>query len=139
MKNNCVFCAIAAGEIPAHKIYEDESLVAILDAGPLNAGHALIIPREHAADLRGLPDETAAKILPLAKKLTQKMYDELNPDGLNVIQNNGEAAGQSVMHFHLHLIPRYAGDKAVMWGKVLDPKPSGDEYAALSDKLRLAP
>lgn len=107
---NCIFCKIAAGEIPSKTIYEDEEFKVILDLGPATKGHALIIPKSHAANLFELPEDTASKVMVLAKKLGKQMKENLKADGLNLLQNNGEAAGQTVMHFHLHLIPRYEND-----------------------------
>jgi histidine triad (HIT) family protein len=113
---NCIFCKIANGEIPSKAIYEDEDFKVILDLGPATKGHALILPKEHAADLFELPEETAAKAMLLAKKLGKQMKDQLHADGLNLVQNNGEAAGQTVHHFHLHLIPRYENDgQHILW------------------------
>ena len=122
-KDDCIFCKLANGDIPTNKIYEDDNFTVILDLGPATKGHALILPKDHADCLFDLPDETAAKILPLAKKLGKKMVDSLNADGMNVIQNNGEVAGQSVLHYHLHLIPRYKNDgQHLLWkpGKMSD-------------------
>lgn len=107
---NCVFCKIVAGEIPSKTIYEDEEFKVILDLGPATKGHALILPKSHAANLFELPEETASKVMVLAKKLGAQMKENLKADGLNLLQNNGEAAGQTVGHFHLHLIPRYKND-----------------------------
>lgn len=117
MKNeNCIFCKIANGEIPSKTIYEDDDFKVILDMGPATKGHALIIPKDHAADLFELPEETAAKAMVLAKKLGKQMKENLKADGLNLVQNNGEAAGQTVHHFHLHLIPRYENDgQHILW------------------------
>lgn len=113
---NCIFCKIANGEIPSKAIYEDEDFKVILDLGPATKGHALILPKEHAANLYELPDETASKVMVLAKKLGKQMVDNLKADGLNLVQNNGEAAGQTVTHFHLHLIPRYRDDgQHILW------------------------
>lgn len=109
-KENCIFCRIANGEIPAGTLYEDEAFRVILDLGPATRGHALILPKDHAADLYELPEETAAAAMKLAKKMALIMREKLHCDGLNLVQNNGEAAGQTVTHFHLHLIPRYQGD-----------------------------
>lgn len=108
--SNCIFCKIANGEIPAATIYEDTDFRVILDVSPASKGHALILPKEHYANLFELDDEVAAKILPVAKRVVTKMKDVLKCDGYNLVQNNGEAAGQTVNHFHLHLIPRYDGD-----------------------------
>lgn len=110
MKQDCIFCKIANGEIPAKTLYEDERFRVILDLGPATRGHALILPKNHAANLYELPDEDAMAVLPLAKKMGLLMKDKLQCDGLNLVQNNGETAGQTVLHFHLHLIPRYEGD-----------------------------
>ena len=107
---NCIFCKIANGEIPAATLYEDDDFRVILDLGPASKGHALILPKEHAANLFELPDEIGAKALNVAKKVGGKLYRSLGAAGLNVVQNNGEAAGQTVFHFHIHLIPRYADD-----------------------------
>ncbi len=109
-EKDCIFCKIANGEIPSKTLYEDEMFRVILDLNPATRGHALILPKAHAADLYGLPEETASKILVLAKELAVSMRDRLHCDGLNLVQNNGEAAGQTVPHFHLHMIPRYVGD-----------------------------
>lgn len=108
--NNCIFCKIANGEIPSATIYEDEDFRVILDLSPASKGHALILPKEHYANLFELDDEKAGKVLVAAKKVITKMKEILNCDGYNLVQNNGEAAGQTVNHFHLHLIPRYEGD-----------------------------
>lgn len=116
LASDCIFCKIANGEIPSATIYEDEEFRAILDLGPASKGHALILPKKHAANLFELPDETAGKAMILAKKLAARLKEGLNADGINVVQNNGEAAGQTVFHFHVHLIPRYAEDTVnVTW------------------------
>jgi histidine triad (HIT) family protein len=108
---NCIFCKIANGEIPSATLYEDEDFRVILDLGPASKGHALILPKEHAANIYEIPDELASKAIILAKKMAGKMTEALACDGFNILQNNGEAAGQTVFHFHMHLIPRYQGDK----------------------------
>lgn len=112
----CIFCKIAAGEIPSATLYEDSDFRVILDLGPAAKGHALILPKEHYANLYELPDELAKKAILLAKKMAKVLTEALDCDGLNVVQNNGEAAGQTVFHFHMHLIPRYKEDHAgVTW------------------------
>lgn len=116
MKDNCIFCKIANGEIPSATLYEDEDFRVILDLGPASRGHSLILPKKHAANLFELPDETAAKVLTIAKKVGNVLKEGLHADGLNLVQNNGEAAGQTVFHFHMHIIPRYAEDTVnVKW------------------------
>lgn len=107
---DCIFCKIAAGEIPSKTIYEDEQFRVILDISPAAKGHALILPKEHYANLYEIPEEVAADAMKLAKRLVKKMTDVLQCDGFNLVQNNGEIAGQTVFHFHMHLIPRYKND-----------------------------
>ena len=115
-KEDCIFCKIANGEIPSKTLYEDGDFRVILDLGPATRGHALILPREHADNLYELPEDTAAKVFVLAKKMATKMTEKLHCDGLNIVQNNGEAAGQTVRHFHMHLIPRYENDgQHILW------------------------
>lgn len=109
-QDNCIFCKIAVGEIPSATIYEDEDFRVILDIEPASKGHALILPKEHYANLYELSDELAAKALIVAKKVITKMTDIVGCEGYNLVQNNGAAAGQTVFHFHMHLIPRYAED-----------------------------
>lgn len=109
-RDDCIFCKIANGEIPSKTLYLDENFRVILDLAPATRGHALILPREHAADLFELPEETAAGALAVAKKVAVIMLEKLQCDGLNLVQNNGEAAGQTVPHFHIHMIPRYRDD-----------------------------
>lgn len=108
--DNCIFCKLANGDIPTNMIYEDDMFAVILDASPATRGHALILPKEHAANIYELSDETASRIFVLAKKMAVKMTELLKCDGFNIVQNNGEVAGQTVFHFHMHLIPRYKGD-----------------------------
>ena len=117
---NCIFCKIANGEIPSTTLYEDEDFRVILDMGPATRGHALLLPKEHYANLFELDDELAAKALVTAKKVAARMKDALGADGFNLVQNNGEAAGQTVFHFHMHLIPRYENDGAgITWTPVI--------------------
>ena len=106
----CIFCKIANGEIPSATLYEDEDFRVILDLGPASKGHALILPKEHYKDLYHLDDEIAAKALVLAKRMITKLTGVLGCEGYNIVQNNGELAGQTVFHFHMHLIPRYKND-----------------------------
>lgn len=114
--DNCIFCKIANGEIPSATLYEDEDFRVILDLGPATKGHALILPKHHFANLFEIPEDMDAKAFILAKKIAKKMKDVFGCDGVNIVQNNGVAAGQTVFHFHIHLIPRYEGDHAgVTW------------------------
>lgn len=109
--DNCIFCKIAAGEIPSTTLYEDDDFRVILDLGPASKGHALILPKEHYRNLYDIDEEILAKAALLAKKMVKKLKDVLGCDGYNVVQNNEPCAGQTVFHFHIHLIPRYEGDK----------------------------
>ena len=114
--NNCIFCKIANGEIPSSTIYEDVDFRVILDLGPASKGHALILAKEHFKDICELEDSVAAKVLPLAAKIGTAMKKSLGCAGFNVVQNNGTAAGQTVFHFHVHIIPRYEnGPSIVAW------------------------
>ena len=106
-KDDCIFCKLANGDIPTNTIYEDDDFRVILDAAPATKGHCLIIPKEHFDNLESLDDTVASKVLPLAKKMMKLLKEKLHWDGFNVVQNNGELAGQTVFHFHMHLIPRY--------------------------------
>ena len=115
--NDCIFCKIANGEIPAATIYEDEKFRVILDLGPATKGHALVLPKAHAANLFEMPDDLLKEAVLVAKKVAGKMKDVLPCDGFNIVQNNGPCAGQTVMHFHIHLIPRYAGEGGVIGWK----------------------
>ena len=110
-EENCIFCKIIAGEIPSRTIYEDHEFKVILDVNPASKGHALILPKEHCANLCEISEELLSKAAKLAKKLVAHMTAVLDCDGLNLLQNNGEVAGQTVFHFHMHLIPRYKGMK----------------------------
>lgn len=125
---NCIFCKIANGEIPSSTVYEDDNFRVILDLGPAAKGHALILPKEHFKDVCELDEEIAAKILPLGAKIGTAMKKSLGCAGFNLVQNNGEAAGQTVFHFHTHVIPRYEnGPKIVTW------EPGSEDAEALAE------
>jgi len=102
----CVFCQIADGRIPSIRIYEDNEFIAFMDIAPFSEGHFLIVPRAHYEVLGDVPDKLLAKVLPLAKKLSEAAMTGLGVEGFNLLQNNGEVAGQAVGHWHLHVIPR---------------------------------
>ena len=116
---SCIFCKIIAGEIPSRKIYEDEDFQVMLDVSPATKGHALILPKKHYANLYELPEELAGKAMCLAKRMAERMTLLLGCDGFNIVQNNNEVAGQTVFHFHMHLIPRYTADEngEMIWWK----------------------
>ena len=113
-KDDCIFCKLANGVFPTNSIYEDEMFNVILDAAPANPGHALILPKEHYRDIFEIDEETLGKAMILAKKIAERQTEVLKCDGVNVIQNNKEAAGQSVPHYHLHVIPRFVRDNQKM-------------------------
>ncbi|MBD5445269.1 MAG: HIT family protein [Lachnospiraceae bacterium] len=119
--DKCIFCKIANGEIPSKTLFEDDEFRVILDLGPAAKGHALILPKNHYANLYELPEETASKVMLLAKKMAVQMTDKLKCDGFNLVQNNGEVAGQTVFHFHMHLIPRYKNDNQTIGWKPGEP------------------
>ncbi|WP_227937858.1 HIT family protein [Alkalihalobacillus deserti] len=107
LDQNCVFCKIANGEIPASKIYEDEHVLAFLDISQVTKGHTLVIPKTHQTDLFDLQEETAKHIYSVVPKLASAIKQTYEAEGLNLVNNNGEVAGQTVFHYHVHLIPRY--------------------------------
>ncbi len=104
---NCIFCKIIAGEIPSVKIYEDEHVFAFMDIMPLSKGHTLLIPKTHREFVYDLSPEEAANLFSIAPKIAKAINDTFQPEGMNLLNNNGAKAGQSVFHFHMHFIPRY--------------------------------
>lgn len=135
MDSNCIFCKLANGVFPTNFIYEDEDFKVILDANPATKGHSLILPKKHFKNLLDADEEILKKALPLAKKLSNKLIDVLKCDGVNVLQNNNEAAGQAVFHLHIHLIPRYKEEKE----HILSWKPnkfSDEEMKNIAESLK---
>ena len=133
-KDDCIFCKIAAGEIPSETVYEDDDFRAILDLGPAAKGHTLVIPKSHSDNLLSVEPDTAAKALKVISKTANAIKEALGCDGINVVQNNGEAAGQTVMHLHFHIIPRYKNDSVnIVWQPM---KPSNEELAATADLIK---
>ena len=124
--SNCIFCKIANGEIPSRTLYEDDSFRVILDISPASKGHAIILAKNHAENIYQLSEEDAGKIYVVAKKVATAMQKVLKCDGMNILQNNGEAAGQTVFHLHMHIIPRYEGDQVhIKW----TPKDAADQIS----------
>ena len=107
---NCIFCKIANGVIPSATVYEDDDFRAILDIAPAHKGHVLLLPKNHFDNLLCADDDIAAKALPIVKRIANALKTVTGCDGINVLQNNGTAAGQSVFHLHIHIIPRFEGD-----------------------------
>lgn len=134
--DNCIFCKIIAGEIPARTIYEDDDFKVTLDIAPAAKGHALIIPKSHYANIYELPEDLAGKVFKLAKKEATHMTEVLGCDGFNIVQNNNEVAGQTVFHFHMHLIPRYLSDDNTGVIKWNQNEFSAEEMDELTEKLK---
>lgn len=131
--SNCIFCKLANGDIPTRSIYEDDDFNVILDMSPATKGHALILPKEHAATIYEMEEEVLAKAMKLAKKLVVQNTPKLGAAGYNLVQNNGECAGQTVSHFHLHLIPRYENDgQKIGWEPT---SPTAEELDRVKDTL----
>ena len=133
MKNNCVFCAIAANEIPSFKVYEDDLVLAYLDINPFSKGHTLVIPKGHSSGLLDTSDETLAALVARVKKVASHLKATLPCDGFNILQNNGEAAGQTVMHIHFHIVPRYGKEEI----SFVSQKGDMDELKSLADRIRM--
>lgn len=134
MKNNCIFCAIAAGEIPSFKIYEDDMCLAYLDINPFSEGHTLVIPKSHSEGLLDTPCETLSALIKRVKKVASHIKSTLNADGFNILQNNGEAAGQTVKHIHFHIVPRFGASEI----RFESTKGDMDKLKALAERLRMA-
>ena len=131
---DCIFCRIAAGAIPCFKLYEDGETIAFMDINPVNPGHALVIHKAHHQDLFAMPPEDIAAVTKTAQKLGKALQATLSPAGMNLLQCNGPAAKQSVMHFHMHVIPRQMDDGLTMnWELVQGDM---DAIAALAERIR---
>lgn len=134
-KDDCIFCKLANGIFPTNGIYEDDTFKVILDASPANLGHALILPKEHYQDIFEINEETLGKAMILAKKVATKQMEALKCDGVNIVQNNGEAAGQSVLHYHLHVIPRLKNDnQRILW---TPHEPKAEDQKEICEKLKM--
>ena len=133
LKDDCIFCKIIKGDIPSNTIYEDDDYKVVLDVGPVAKGHALILPKDHYEDFYEIPEETAVSAFRLAKKLMVKMTEALKCDGFNIVQNNKEAADQTVPHYHMHLIPRYKGGQPLFGYKPLEV--SNEEQIMIKEQI----
>lgn len=131
--SDCIFCKISKGQIPSTTLYEDDNFRVIFDVGPASKGHALILPKKHFDDAFSMDEETASKVFAVAVKVAKAMKEVLNFDGMNIVQNNGTIAGQTVFHFHMHLIPRYKGDTVnIGW---VPEKADAEVLAQLSEAI----
>lgn len=134
-KDDCIFCKIANGEIPSRTIYEDSMFRAILDVSPATQGHTLLLPKEHFQDVFALDEEYTSKIMGVAQLVGKKLQQGLACDGMNLVQNNGVLAGQTVFHYHLHLIPRYEGDgQQINW---VPKEVSGEELGEVEKLISI--
>ncbi|MBW2977881.1 HIT family protein [Candidatus Woesearchaeota archaeon] len=113
--DDCIFCKIINGEIPASKVYEDEKVLAFLDIAPVNKGHTLVIPKKHHETLLDMPDNLLADVMKATKKVAKAVIKAARTDGFNIMQSNKQTAGQVVPHFHLHIIPRLEKDGLKHW------------------------
>jgi len=136
MMSDCIFCKIINGEIPSAKVYEDENVLAFLDISQVTKGHTLVIPKVHKDNVFDLTDEIAANVFSAVPKVANAIKAAYDPIGLNVLQNNGEAAGQSVFHFHMHLIPRYGkGDGFGAVWKTHQEEYTSDDYKKIAAEI----
>jgi len=131
--SNCIFCKIANGEIPTNTLYEDDYFRVIFDLSPASKGHALVLPKEHFSNVFELGEEEASRAMVVAKKVATALKEITGCEGFNILQNNGEIAGQTVFHFHMHLIPRYSGDGVkITWNH---GKPTDEELKELTARV----
>jgi histidine triad (HIT) family protein len=129
--SDCVFCKIVARQIPATVVHEDEHTLAFMDLGQVNPGHVLVAVKKHAENLYALDDAQAGAVLRAAARVARAIRDAFAPQGLSVYQANGKAAGQTVFHYHVHLVPRHEGDgMALTWPVKNPPRDKLEEYAA---------
>ncbi|BAS27578.1 HIT family protein [Limnochorda pilosa] len=136
---SCIFCRIVRGEAQASVAYEDDRAVAFMDIQPLSRGHLLVVPRLHAADLFALPDPLAAHLFVVTRRLALALRESHHPDGINVVQSNGRAAGQVVFHLHIHVIPRSleGGGPRLGWHR-MSPAPTRAELEEDAARIRAA-
>ena len=133
MAEDCIFCKIVAGELPAEKVDEDDRTLAFMDIAPATRGHTLVIPREHATDLLEIAQEDLAAVAHAAQDVARRQKDRLGADGVNLLNSCGRPAWQTVFHFHMHVIPRYEGDPLQLPVK---PGAGGNDLAAVAEELR---
>ena len=134
--SSCIFCKIVAGQVPCFKLYEDDTTISFMDINPVNPGHALAVAKGHWPTVDAIPADVLANVARTAQRIAKAVMKELKPHGVNLLQANGEGAGQSVPHLHIHIMPRRAGDGLILnW----QPKP-GDmkEIEAVHKRLKAA-
>ncbi len=132
---NCIFCKIVEGELPSFKLYEDENVVSFLTIAPINEGHALVVSKKHYEDFFDTPKEILEQIINVGQKISIAIKQTIECSGINIVQNNGKSAGQEIMHYHMHIIPRNEDDGLEQWhGKQKTP----DEIKLVSEKIKSA-
>ncbi len=134
-RGNCTFCRIVEGELPSHKVYENNRILAIMDIMPLNEGHVLVMPKDHYQTVFDLDEDLAGEIMKVAWNVANTIDEILEPDGLNILQNNRGAAGQLVPHYHVHLIPRNHNDDIGL-GQWKARKADSEKLEIIADQLR---
>lgn len=131
---NCIFCKIVAGEIGSNTVYEDDNFKAIMDIAPSAMGHVIIVAKNHAEDIFEMSEEDLSKALVVARKVARAVKDATGCDGVNILQNNGVAAGQTVFHYHIHVVPRFDNDEIrIKWDHL---SPQMDEISVMAEKIR---
>jgi len=134
--SDCIFCKIAMGEIPSYKVYEDERTFAFLDINPINAGHTLVVPKNHTAKITEAHEDDLVALAKAVKKVVKGIEDGMSVDNLNIFVNQGEDAGQIIPHLHVHVTPRYRGDGMKI--EVAQTKPGEDELKEVLEKIKSA-
>lgn len=132
-----VFTRIVTGELPAAKVYEDGLTLAFLDIRPAARGHTLVIPKDEYANLYDMPPELLSAVAITTQKVAQAIKDTLNPDGINILQNNGAEAGQTVFHYHIHILPRWRGDQPIIEWTQSEPEPAALETLAKEIRTKI--
>lgn len=132
--NDCLFCKIISGDMPSHKVYEDEHTLAFLDINPVNPGHTLVIPKKHYKNLYETPDEVLAKLMAVVHKLSISIKESLKAEGINIMMNNDPAAGQVIFHTHIHIVPRFENDGFKHWSG--EPYKEG-EIEKTAEKIKI--
>lgn len=137
MNHDCIFCKIIKGEIPSAKVYEDEHVMAFLDISQVTKGHTLVIPKVHKENVYELTPEISSQVFQAVPKIARALKETYQPIGMNVLNNNGEHAGQSVFHFHIHLLPRYGqGDGfGAVWKTHTDDY-SNEDLSQIADSIK---
>ena len=130
---DCIFCKIVAQEIPSVRVYEDANTLAFMDINPVASGHTLVIPKQHWPNLFEMPDAQLGAVLSTARRVAAGVQKALNPDGVSLVQANGKGAAQSVLHFHIHIIPRTLGDNLKINWKLIPG--NMDEIRAVAERL----